>query len=109
MVSVAYLVFTFLACVVGSGLGLMVFRARQLSLVSAGRIGPDLSKGNEEQKWEAIRRWQSHENRVFAMCVSASAATPLALAAAAWANRGEVVGSICSGLVTVAVNSPLCL
>lgn len=108
MVSVAYLVFTFLACVLGSGLGLVVFRARQMRLATAGKAAPDLTSGNEEERWEAIRRWQSHENRIFAACVSASAGLPVAFAAAAWANRGDVVNTVCSGLTTVSMNSPLC-
>lgn len=108
MVSVAYLVFTFLACVLGSGLGLVMFRARQMRLAAAGRAAPDLTIGNEEERWDAIRRWQSHENRVFATCVSACAALPLAFAAAAWASRGDVVSAVCSGLTTVSMNSPLC-
>jgi hypothetical protein len=95
MVSVAYLVFTFLACVLGLSLGLVVYRARQGRLTDAGFAGPDLAKGDEEQKWEAT-------------CLTSCAALPIAAAAAAWTSRGEVVGAICSGLTTVSVGSPLC-
>jgi hypothetical protein len=108
MVSVAYLVFTFLACVLGAGLGLIVFRAWQAKLAFAGMSAPNLASGNEEDKWNAIRKWQTRENRTFAACVSGCAASPLALAAVAWTLRGEVVGTICSGLTTVSMNSPLC-
>jgi hypothetical protein len=108
MVSVAYLVFTFLACVLGLSLGLVVYRARQGRLAEAGFAGPDLVRGDEEQKWEAIQNWQAQENRAFATCLTSCAALPIAAAAAAWTSRGEVVGAICSGLTTVSVGSPLC-
>jgi hypothetical protein len=108
MVSVAYLVFTFLACVLGLSLGLIVYRARQGKLEVNGFSGPDLGSGDEEQKWNAIQKWQSQENRAFATCLLSCAVLPIAAAAAAWGSRGEVVGAICSGLTTVSVGSPLC-
>ncbi len=108
MVSVAYLVFTFLACVLGLSLGLIVYRARLGKQAASGFAGPDLGIGDEEQKWNAIQKWQTQENRAFATCLSSCAALPIAAAAAAWTSRSEVVGAICSGLTTVAMNSPLC-
>jgi hypothetical protein len=108
MVSVAYLVFTFLACILGMSLGLVVYRARQGKLEANGRGGPDLGIGDEEQKWNAILKWQSQENRAFATCLLSCAALPVATAGAAWTSRGDVVGAICSSLTTVAMNSPLC-
>jgi hypothetical protein len=108
MVSVAYLVFTFLACILGLSLGLVVYRARQGKLEANGLGGPNLGVGDEEQKWNAILKWQSQENRAFATCLLSCAALPVATAGAAWTSRGDVVGAICSGLTTVAVGSPLC-
>jgi hypothetical protein len=108
MVSVAYLVFTFLACILGLSLGLVVYRARQGKLEANGLGAPDLGIGDEEQKWNAILKWQSQENRAFATCLLSCAALPVATAGAAWTSRDDVVGVICSGLTTVAMNSPLC-
>lgn len=108
MTSVAYFVFTFMACILGAGLGLFLHRARLARRAAAGIAEPDLSRGDEDAKWDTISQWQHQENRVFAGWVSACAATPLVLAAAGWGNRNEVVGTICSGLSSFAVHSPLC-
>jgi hypothetical protein len=108
MVSVAYLVFTFLACVLCAGLGMMVFRARGARLEARGLNAPVLKAGNEEENWTIIQRWQARENRAFVSCLAAGAGVPVVLAALAWTARGEVVGGICSGLATVSMNSPLC-
>jgi hypothetical protein len=109
MASVAYLVFTFLACVLGVGIGLILHRARLARRAAAGLGEPDLAKGDEEQRWDTISRWQAEENRVFASFVAVSASVPLAMAAVGWSSREHVVGGICSGLSSVALHSPLCL
>ena len=81
MVSVAYLAFAFIACIMGAGLGLMMYRARLARLGSRGSAMTELFHGSEEERWAAIQNWQSYENRVFAACVTGCAAGPVVLAA----------------------------
>jgi hypothetical protein len=108
MTSLAYLVFTFLACILGAGLGLFLHRTRHARRAAEGLAGPELVDGDEEKTYEAISRWQAHENRVFAGWVAACAASPVIAAVAGWGSRDQVVGTICSSLNNAAISTPLC-
>ncbi len=105
MTTVAYLAFTFLACVLGLGLGLWLHRLH-LQRVAL----PDFaSLPDDDATFEALNQWQARENRSFAVTVSACAAAPVVLAAVGWQNRADVVGTLCSGITTVVAQTPLCL
>lgn len=102
MTVLAYFVFTFVACVLGLGLGLVLHRARTPVAV--------LSKEDAslEATLESLPLWQAESNRSFGIHIATCALAPLVVAALGWTSRAEVVGSICSGIARVAAQSTLC-
>jgi hypothetical protein len=104
MTTVAYIAFTFLACIMGLGLGLMLHR------IHLKRVAlPDVaSLPDDDATYEALHKWQIRENRTFAWTMSSCAAAPLVLALIGWQSRTEVVHTLCSGINTVLTKSPLC-
>lgn len=114
MTSLAYIAFTAAACVLGLGVGLILFFLR--GLIPAGKPATedastlDLTGIVTAQKpWETISEWQRDSNRSFAFHLGTCGATPAVAALVAWSSRTDVVHSVCSGLQNVAVYSPLCL
>lgn len=104
MTSVAYIAFTFLACILGLGIGLALHR---LHLKRAAL--PDIaSLPDDDATYEALHQWQTRENRNFAVTMTSCAAAPLGLALVGWQSRGDVVERLCAGINTVVSNSPLC-
>lgn len=111
MTNVAYLLFTFIACVLGLGLGLVF---HQLWSKARALVGPPADpfasiETGETTSWEAYTKWQSDNNRRFAMQVSSCAAAPIVLAGLAWSERTEVVQSICGTLTKVAGQAYICM
>jgi hypothetical protein len=104
MTSVAYLAFTFLACIFGLGLGLWLHRLH-LKRVAL----PDIaSLPDDDATFDALSQWQARENRSFGLTMSACVAAPLVFAAVGWPSRGDVVSTLCSGITTVIAQTPLC-
>lgn len=111
MTDVAYLLFTFIACVLGLGLGLifhhMWSKARSL-------IGPPADpfasiENGETTSWEAYTKWQGDNNRRFATQVSSCAAAPIVLAGLAWSERSDVVHTVCGTLTKIAGQAYICM
>ena len=107
MTNLAYLVFTFVACVLGLGLGLLLHHLGKL-LRRAPEGPPDMAAGEEEAVYEKLSHWQAENNKRFALHISACAALPLIVAAAGYEQRSNVVGAICQSIAQVAGSSPLC-
>jgi hypothetical protein len=104
MTSVAYIAFTFLACILGLGIGLALHR---IHLKRAAL--PDIAAlPDDDATYEALHEWQVRENRSFAFTMTSCAAAPLALALIGWQSRSDVVGTICTGINVIVSNSPLC-
>ena len=112
MVSLAYLAFSVVACVLGFGLGLFLYAMRSKWRLAHSAEDPekfDIAKLAATQKpWETLDEWQRDSNRSLAMHLGACGALPLMASLAAWSSRSEVVSSVCHGLSVVALNSPLC-
>jgi hypothetical protein len=113
MTSLAYIAFTVMACVLGLGVGLVVYFLR--GLIPTGKptmedpSSLDLTGIVTAQKpWETVSEWQRDANRRFAFHLATCGATPAVAALVAWSNRDDVVHNICAGLQHVAVSSPLC-
>jgi hypothetical protein len=111
MTNVAYLLFTFLACVLGLGLGLVL---HQMWSKARALVGPPADpfasiEDGETTSWEAYTKWQSDNNRRFATQVSSCAAAPIVLAGLAWSERSEVVHSICGTLTKIAGQAYICM
>lgn len=112
MVSLAYLAFSVVACVLGFGMGLFLYGLRtRLRAARAGENADnfDISKLAAAQKpWETLDEWQRDSNRSLALHLGACGSLPLIASLAAWSSRTEVVSSVCHGLTVVSLNSPLC-
>jgi hypothetical protein len=107
MTNLAYLVFTFVACVLGLGLGLLLHHCSRF--LRRAPVGPaDMVAGEEEAVFEKLANWQVENNKRFALHVSGCAALPLIVAAASYEQRSDVVGAICQSIVKVAGQTPLC-
>ena len=107
MTNLAYLVFTFVACVLGLGLGLLLHHLGKL-LRRAPEGPTDMAAGEEEAVYEKLSNWQAENNKRFALHISGCAALPLIAAAAGYEQRSDVVGAICKSIAQVAGQSPLC-
>jgi hypothetical protein len=110
MTNVAYLLFTFIACMFGLGIGLALnhiwSKAKSLSGL---QTDPFASIADAETtSWDAYSKWQSDNNRRFAMQVSGCGALPLVLACAAWTQRGDVVHSLCGTVAHVVGQAYIC-
>jgi hypothetical protein len=111
MTNVAYLLFTFTACMAGLGIGMLVhyFWGRASSMAEA-QADPfaSIAEG-ETTSWDAYSKWQADNHRRFATQVSACAAIPLLLSGAAWTERTEVVKSVCSAFTQVVGQAYICM
>ena len=112
MTTLAYFVFTFMACILGLGLGLALHHLgwfnRFTVKVNKSAKSPETAEANDDS-WEALNQWQAQSNRSFALHISACTALPLLVAFAGFSQRSEVVGVICNSITQVAAQSPLCL
>ena len=111
MTNMAYFLFTFIACLLGVGVGLVVHqflsRAKTLAM---GASDPFASIADgETTSWDAYAKWQSENNRRFAFHVSGCAAAPLVFATLAWSERSEVVQQLCSTITKVAGQAYICM
>jgi hypothetical protein len=111
MTNVAYLLFTFIACLTGLGLGLALHHIwSRMRFATNSQPDPFASIGEgETTSWDAFTKWQSENNRRFALQVCSCAAAPVLLAAAAWGQRGEVVHSVCGTITRVAGQAYICM
>ncbi len=111
MTNVAYLLFTFIACVFGLGIGLVVHHIWSKARVIIGRPSDPFSSiaDGETTSWEAFSKWQADNNRRFAVQLSSCAAAPLIFAGAAWSERSDVVHSVCGTLTKIAGQAYICM
>ena len=107
MTNLAYLVFTFVACVLGLGLGLLIHHFSKYSR-RVSDVPTDMATGEEEAVYEKLSHWQAENNKRFVQHISTCAALPLIIAAAGYEQRSDVVGAICQSIAQVAGQSPLC-
>jgi hypothetical protein len=110
MTNVAYLLFTFLACLLGLGIGLALHHVWSKAKAASGRE-VDLfstSADDETTSWEAFAKWQSDNNRRFAWQVSGCGAAPFIFACAAWSERSEVVQTLCNTVTHVVGQAYIC-
>ena len=109
MTTLAYLVFTFLACVLGLGLGLGLHYLSKLLRISPEPLAPTSEQpANEDATYELLSQWQAQNNRRFALHMGVCACLPIIGAVAAFGNRSDVVSTICSSIAPIAGQSPLC-
>jgi hypothetical protein len=110
MTNVAYVLFTFIACILGLGLGLVLHQlwsgARRLTVGEQDPFG-SMADG-ETAAWDAYSKWQADNNRRFATQVISCGAAPLVIAGLAWTQRSDVVGSVCSAFVKVVGEAYIC-
>jgi hypothetical protein len=110
MTDVAYLLFTFLACLSGLGIGLLVHHVWLTTNFAKGPgADPFASSDNETESWEVYARWQAANNRRFAMQVISCGATPLFLAGIAWSQRSDVVHAVCNNVIQTVGQAYICL
>jgi hypothetical protein len=110
MTNVAYLLFTFMACLFGLGVGLTLHHFWNKAKSAAGlQADPfaSIAEG-DTTSWDAYTKWQSDNNRRFALQVSSCGAAPLVLAAAAWTQRSDVVHSLCNAVTHAAGQAYIC-
>ncbi len=110
MTNVAYLLFTFLACLLGLGvgLGLHLFWSK-LKLTSGTDFDPFSSTQEDDTaSFDAYTKWQSDNNRRFALQVTSCGAAPVILACAAWTQRSDVVHSLCNSFTQVVGQAYIC-
>jgi hypothetical protein len=112
MTNVAYVLFTFFACLFGFGIGLVInglwrkFRAgssEQLEIVAAA------GDNDDSKAWDAYTQWQSANNRAFATQVMGCCAAPVILAGLAWGQRSDVVHTVCGTITKVAGQAYICM
>ena len=111
MTTLAYCVFIFVACILGLGVGLLLHHlAKFLWRKAPPIVEEDLANSVDatETEWEALSNWQGQNNRRFALQIATCAALPLIAGLAGFAERAQVVGTICTNLLQVAGQSPLC-
>lgn len=109
MTTLAYLVFTFLACVLGLGLGLGLYHLRKLLRFSPEPFATTIEQpANEVETYELLSQWHAQNNRRFALHLGVCACLPIIAAVAAFGNRSDVVSTICSSIAPIAGQSPLC-
>ena len=111
MTNVAYLLFTFIACLIGFGVGLFIhfFWGRAKSLAGQQEDPFASIAEGETTSWDAYAQWQARNNRAFAMQVMCCGAAPLFLAGAAWTERSDVVKSLCGTFTQVVGQAYICM
>jgi predicted outer membrane lipoprotein len=110
MTNVAYLLFTFLACLFGIGAGLALHHVWSRTKSAAGLESDPFSTvaDDETASWDAYSKWQSDNNRRFAWQVTSCGAAPLLLACASWSQRTDVVHTLCNTLTQMAGQAYIC-
>jgi hypothetical protein len=111
MTNVAYLLFTFLACLAGLGLGLALNRIWTRTRVALGKDRDPFAatSGDDTSSWDAYTKWQSDNNRAFATQVMSCGAAPVVLAGLAWTQRSDVVHSICGKVTEMVGQAYICM
>ncbi len=111
MTNVAYLLFTFIACVFGLGIGLGVHHLWGKTRALGGPPADPFSSiaDGETTSWDAYTKWQSDNNRRFATQLFSCAGAPLLFAGAAWSDRTDVVHSVCGTLTKIAGQAYICM
>jgi hypothetical protein len=111
MTNVAYMLFTFMACLAGLGFGLVVHHFWSKAKAIAGRQADPFSsiEDGETTSWDAFTKWQADNNRRFATQVVSCGAAPLLFAGAAWSERSDVVKSVCGALTKAVGQAYICM
>jgi hypothetical protein len=111
MTNVAYLLFTFIACLFGLGLGLALHQFWTRARSIAGKQPDPFTSiaDGETTSWDAYSKWQADNNRRFATQVVSCGAAPLLFAGAAWTQRGDVVHSVCNTITQLAGQAYICM
>lgn len=110
MTDVAYLLFTFMACLFGLGLGLALHQIWSKAKSAVGKeTDPFTSSDDEIASWEAYAKWQAANNRRFATQVVSCGAAPLLFAGVAWSQRADVVHAVCHNVVQVVGQAYICM
>jgi hypothetical protein len=109
MTNVAYLLFSFLACLFGLGFGLLFHHVWSKAQAASGHDdGLFSSSTDDTASFDAYTKWQSDNNRRFAWQVSSCGAAPVILACAAWTQRSDVVHSVCSSVIHIVGQAYIC-
>jgi hypothetical protein len=109
MTNVAYLLFTFTACMFGLGVGLLIhFLWGRLRNVEWQADPVSSIADGETTSWDSYSKWQAENNRRFATQVVCCAAIPLLLSGAAWSERTDVVKSVCGAFSPVMGQAYIC-
>ncbi len=111
MTNVAYLLFTFIACFGGLGVGLIVHHLwNKAKSVAGSQPDPFASIADgETTSWDAFSKWQADNNRRFATHVISCGVAPLIMAGAAWSERSDVVKTVCSGFSQIVGQAYICM
>jgi hypothetical protein len=110
MTDVAYILFTFMACLFGLGVGLLVHHIWSTTKFAASAETVALTATDDETaSWELYARWQAANNRRFAMQIISCGATPLVFAGIAWSQRSDVVQALCSNVVQAVGHAYICM
>ena len=110
MTDVAYLLFTFMACLMGLGLGLVLHQLWSKTKLTSAQVASPFDADNDEMaSWEAYTNWQAANNRRFATQVIGCGAAPLVLAGVAWSQRSDVVRALCQNVVQAVGQAYICM
>jgi hypothetical protein len=111
MTNVAYLLFTFFACLIGFGLGLLLNFAWTRMRIASGRdsAAPVLDSADDSASWDSYTKWQADNNRAFAAQVASCGFAPIVFAGLAWSQRTDVVHTVCGTITQVAGQAYICM
>jgi hypothetical protein len=110
MTDVAYILFTFMACLVGLGIGLLLNHLWSAARSTNGEEASLFAATDEETgSFEAFAKWQAANNRRFAVQVISCGAAPLIFAGAAWSQRSDVVHVLCHNVVQAVGQAYICM
>jgi hypothetical protein len=111
MTNIAYLLFTFIACLAGLGVGLVLHHFWAKAKAIAGKQPDPFASiaDGETTSWDSYSQWQADNNRRFAAQVISCGAAPLLVAGAAWSERSDVVKSVCVGFTKVVGQAYICM
>jgi hypothetical protein len=111
MTNVAYLLFTFIACLAGLGAGLLLHHIWNAARSVAGTQQDPFASiaDGETTSWDSFSKWQAENNRRFATHVISCGAAPLLIAGVAWTERSDVVKTVCSSFTKVLGQAYICM
>jgi hypothetical protein len=112
MTNVAYLLFTFFACLLGFGVGLLInglWRKLHANSDKQVEILVAADKNDDSGAFDAYSKWQSDNNRAFATQVMACCSAPIVFAGLAWGQRSDVVHTVCGTITQVAGQAYICM